>query len=161
FRQSANYIMLAFSGLVAGSNYTIAVYSFDPTGTHSMNWTATAPNPSAYSSGGNAIAGWGTGNGSFTAPGDEQTISWVGRPSATPAPAIFNLAADGSGNIKLYGWGGSGLSNDQGASASYINGFQIKGSAGGGGGGGNTNSPSSITLLPVPDITINPGVVLV
>jgi hypothetical protein len=101
--------------------YKVATYSFDNTGCHSMNWTATTPTTAL-----GLIGYWdGTGlNNTFTAPSDEQTITWTGG-GATQAPAIFTLAADSSGKISVYGWGGNGVTGNSSSDTSYLNGFQI------------------------------------
>ena len=50
--QGENFLHLQLGGFTAGLTYQIALYSFDGTGGHSMNWTATAPTTS------NALDGW-------------------------------------------------------------------------------------------------------
>jgi hypothetical protein len=119
--QGQNYLQLTLSGLTAGAQYEIATYSFDTTGSHSMNWTATAPTEE------NNKDGWwdGTADGTFTAPADEQTITWTGG-GATQAPAIFTVTANGLGDISVYGFGGNGVTGNQNADTSYLNGFQIE-----------------------------------
>lgn len=70
--QGNNYLTLQLSGLNAGGWHRVALYSYDSTGAHSMNWTAIAPTVN-----GNSRAGWwdGTADNIFTAPSDEQTIT--------------------------------------------------------------------------------------
>ncbi len=120
--QGENYLQLSLSGLTPGNSYLVATYSFDNSGSHSMNWTATAPTTSG------GLNGWWAAapanNNTFNPPTDEQTISWTGG-GATPAPAVFNLTADGSGDLTVWGWGGSGTVSQSG-DTSYLNGFQIE-----------------------------------
>lgn len=117
--QGTNYVELSISGLTAGAKYTVAAYSYDSTGGHTTNWTAIAP-----TSQGGAIGFWdGTGDGTFTAPADEQGITWTA--GTTPAPAVFTLTADGTGTVDLYGFGGNGVNSTQSADTTYIDGFQI------------------------------------
>jgi hypothetical protein len=118
--QGTNYLQLSLSGLIPGSAYKVATYSFDGTGTHTTNWTATSPTIS------NGLSGWWAatplGNNTFTAPSDMQQISWTGG-TTTQAPAVFTLTADGSGTITLYGFGGTG--SGQNSDTTYLDGFQI------------------------------------
>ncbi|HEX3356817.1 MAG TPA: PEP-CTERM sorting domain-containing protein [Tepidisphaeraceae bacterium] len=118
--QGTNYLKLALTGLTPGQAYTVATYSFDTSGAHTTNWTAIAPTVQ------NAKAGYwdGTSDGTFTAPPDEQSITWTGG-TATPAPAVFTLTADGTGGVALYGFGGNGVTGNQSSDTSYINGFQV------------------------------------
>jgi hypothetical protein len=120
--QSSNYLQLSLSGLAPNTAYTVATYSYDSSGGHTTNWTATAPTVS------NGISGyWAAspvGNNTFTVPsGGEQSITWTA--GTTPAPAIFTLTSDGTGTINLYGWGGDGISGDASADTTYLDGFQI------------------------------------
>jgi hypothetical protein len=138
--QSTNYLQVSLTGLLPSTTYQVALYSYDSTGGHTTNWTATAPfatttndthfgwNPDSASQ---LPAGY-TFNaaGDFVAPHDEQSITWVA--GTTPAPAIFTVTTDGTGAATLYGWGGNGISTDaandnsgQNADTTYINGFQI------------------------------------
>ena len=119
--QGTNYLKLAVTGLTPGQAYTIAAYSFDTTGGHTTNWTATAPTIQ------NAKAGWwdGTTDGTFTAPADEQSITWAGGNTTIQAPAVFTLTADGTGSLALYGFGGNGVTGTQASDTTYINGFQV------------------------------------
>ncbi len=112
--QGTNYIQVEASGLTAGASYQIALYSYDWTGSHSMNWTAIAP--------GNA--GGYTDVTGFVAPSDEQTITWTTN-GATQAPAVFTVTADSSGNVYVWGFGGSGVTGNSNADTSYIDGIQI------------------------------------
>ena len=119
--QGTNYLKLQFSGLTPGGIYKVATYSFDTTGAHTTNWTATAPAQQL------ALTGWFDGpsnNNTFAAPADEQSISWTGG-TATQAPAIFTLTADAGGTLAVYGFGGNGVSGNQSSDTSYVNGFQI------------------------------------
>jgi hypothetical protein len=122
--QGENFLKLTLSGLTPGGSYEIAMYSFDGSGGHSGNWTATAPTAS------NNLLGWWAGsppgNNTFTAPADEQTITWTGGGTNNfQAPAIFTLTADGTGSLSVWGWGGDGISGDQSGDTTYLNGFQI------------------------------------
>jgi hypothetical protein len=112
--QGTNYMEVEASGLTAGASYQIALYSYDYSSGHSMNWTAMAP----Y-----ALGGYTNASG-FLAPSDEQTITWTTN-GATPAPAVFTVTADSSGNIYAWGFGGSGITGDSSASSSYLSGIQI------------------------------------
>ncbi len=112
--QGTNYMEVEASGLNPGSTYQIALYAYDSTGSHSMNWTAIAP----YNSGGYTdITG-------FVAPSDEQTITWTGS-GARQAPAVFTLTADSSGNIYAWGFGGNGVTGNSNADTTYLDGIQI------------------------------------
>jgi hypothetical protein len=119
--QGSNYLQVQFAGLTAGTSYEIALYSYDSSGSHTMNWTATAPTIS------NSLSGyWAStpvGNNTFTAPADEQLIAWTA--GTTTAPAIFTLTADNSGDISVYGFGGNGVTGSASADTTYLNGFQI------------------------------------
>jgi hypothetical protein len=42
-----------------------------------------------------------------------------------PAPAVFNLTANGNGQVSIWGFGGNGVTGNQSASNTYITGFQI------------------------------------
>jgi len=133
--QGENYLKLTLSGLTVGYSYQIALYSFDNSGGHSMNWTAIAPTTS------NNLNGWWApspvGNNTFNAPSDEQTITWSGGGSANlPAPAVLTETADANGDITVYGYGGDGISGDQSGDTSYLNGFQVE-----------VPEPSSMALL--------------
>jgi hypothetical protein len=120
--QSTNYLQLTLTGLTASTAYQIALYSFDTTGTHSMNWTATPPTSNLQN--GDHL-GWNPNpTNIFTAPADEQTISWTSG-GANPAPAVFTVTSDGTGALSVYGWGGDGVTGDQSSDTSYIDGFQI------------------------------------
>jgi hypothetical protein len=112
--QGTNYMQVQASGLVAGASYQIALYSYDWTGGHSMNWTAIAP----YAAGGY------TNESGFLAPSDEQTITWTST-GATQAPAVFTIIADGTGSISVWGFGGSGITGESSADTAYLNGIQI------------------------------------
>ena len=116
--QGENYLKFQLGGLTTGNQYQVAVYSYDSSGGHTTNWTATAPAES------NGLDGWWAaspvGNNTFTAPSDMQSITWSG---ATPAEAVFNLTADGNGDVTLYGFGGTG--SGQSGDTTYLNGFQI------------------------------------
>lgn len=112
--QGTNYLQVEFAGLTPGAQYEIAGYSYDYSSGHSEAWTATAP----YASGGY------TNIGGFLAPADEQVIAWA-TDGATPAPAVFTVTANGSGDAFLWTWGGSGNTGDSSATASYIDGLQI------------------------------------
>jgi len=131
--QSTNYLQLSLTGLDPNTPYEIALYSYDSTGSHTMNWTATAP--FANTTDDNHF-GWNPDNaselpagytfvaaGDFVAPMDEQSITWTA--GTTPAPAVFTLNSDPNGNLTVYGWGGNGLSNGQSADTSYLDGFQL------------------------------------
>ncbi|MGD0389616.1 MAG: PEP-CTERM sorting domain-containing protein [Tepidisphaeraceae bacterium] len=117
--QGENYMELQLSGLITGDAYEVAVYSYDSTGNHTTNWTATAPTTS------NNLDGWWApspvGNNTFTAPADMQSITWTA--GTTPAEAVFTLTADANGDVTLWGFGGSG--SGQSADTTYLNGFQI------------------------------------
>jgi hypothetical protein len=120
--QGENYLQLTIAGLTPGNLYQVALYSFDGSGSHSMNWTATAPTTS------NGLDGWWApspvGNNTFTAPADQQTITWAGGGTNNfPAPAFFSETANGSGDITVYGYGGSG--SGQSGDTSYLDGFQL------------------------------------
>jgi hypothetical protein len=116
--QSSNYLQVTFTGLTAGAMYTVDLYSYDAFNTKTNNWSATAPTFTA------GLTGFfASGTNTFTAPADEQSITGGG---GTPtAPASFTLAADTTGAINLYGWGGSGTTGDANADNTYLNGFQI------------------------------------
>jgi hypothetical protein len=111
--QSTNYLKVQASGLTAGASYQIALYSYDNSGGHSMNWTAIAP----YNVGGY------TDVSGFLAPADEQTITWTA--GALQAPAVFTVIADSGGNIYAWGFGGNGITGNSNADTSYLNGIQI------------------------------------
>jgi len=130
--QGMNYLTLSLSGLTAGVTYAVALYSYDYSSGNTMNWTATAPTLE------NSKNGWwdGTTDNTFTAPADEQTITWT-TDGATTAPAIFDITANGSGDITVYGFGGNGVTGNQNASSSYLDGFQI----------GVVPEPTSMALL--------------
>ncbi|MGA2440970.1 MAG: PEP-CTERM sorting domain-containing protein [Tepidisphaeraceae bacterium] len=123
--QSTNFMQLTLTGLTPGSSYALDVWSDDPTGTHSMNWTATPPTNNPSNRGPGKI-GWDPDpTDVFTAPPDEQTISWTSG-SSLPLPAAqFTLTADTNGSLTVYGWGGNGVTGSQSADTSYINGFQL------------------------------------
>jgi hypothetical protein len=134
--QGENYLQLSLTGLAPGFSYQIALFSFDSSGGHSMNWTGTAPTTS------NNLDGWWApspaGNNTFNAPADEQTITWTGGSSANlPAPAILTVTANGAGTASVYGYGGDGISGDQSGDTTYLNGFQIA----------QIPEPSTIALL--------------
>jgi hypothetical protein len=120
--QSTNFLKLSFSGLQANGVYKVAAYSFDTTGAHSMNWTATPPTSNLQN--GDHLGYNPNPTNIFAAPSDEQTITWTGG-GANPAPAVFLVTADGTGNLALWGWGGNGVSGNQSADTSYIDGFQL------------------------------------
>ena len=122
--QSTNYLQLGLAGLTSGAKYKVAVYSYDSSGGHTTNWSATAPGTNS-----SALNGyWDPSNpggnvNSFLAPADEQSITWV---AGTPqAPAVFTLTASGLGTASLYGWGGNGVTGNQNSDTSYITGFQV------------------------------------
>jgi hypothetical protein len=138
--QSTDYIQLALTGLTPSTSYQIALFSYDSSGSHSMNWTATAP----FANGTNDNHfGWNPDSaaelpagytfvaaGDFVAPLDEQTITWTA--GTTPAPAVLTVTTDATGAATVYGWGGNGISTNaassnggQNADSSYLNGFQI------------------------------------
>lgn len=123
--QSTNYVELQIGGLTTGSAYTLDVWSDDtgtaPTTTHSTNWTATPPTNTSNP----GKLGWDPDPGdTFTAPPDEQTITWTG--DVVPLPAAqFTLTADANGDITVYGWGGDGITGDQSADTTYLDGFQL------------------------------------
>jgi len=117
--QGTNYLQVAVSGLAASTQYQIALYSYDSTGNHTTNWSAIAP-----TSQNSKLGYWdGTADGTFTAPSDEQSITWTA--GTTPAPAVFTVTTDGTGAFSVYGFGGDGISGDQSSDTSYIDGFQI------------------------------------
>ncbi len=123
--QGTNYLQVEFDGLMAGQTYQLALYSYDYCWGSSVNWTAIAPTLQGY------MVGWWSDKCSddgycnrFQAPADEQTITWVTN-GAIPAGAVFNLTANALGKITVYGFGGNGISGDQNAENSYLNGFQI------------------------------------
>ncbi len=148
--QGGNYILLQFSGLTSGSNYMVAVYSFDQQNNNSVNWTATAP---TLYSGTGRYGWWGSApNGSFVAPADQQTITWTSGTTTMRAPAVFTVSADAGGIIRLYGYGGNGVSANNSSTSTYLNGFQLRGV---GGGGGN------LSLVPVANTNINAGTYLI
>jgi hypothetical protein len=131
--QSTDYIQLALTGLTPSTSYQIALFSYDSSGSHSMNWTATAPfangtndnhfgwNPDSSSQ---LPAGYTfVAAGNFVAPLDEQTITWTA--GTTPAPAVLTVTTDATGAATVYGWGGNGVSNSQSGDSSYLDGFQI------------------------------------
>jgi hypothetical protein len=130
--QSTNYIELTLSGLTPNTGYEIATYSYDSTGTHTTNWTATAPT--------NGTVGW-TPGGTFTAPADEQSIAWT--PGTTPAPAIFSVTTDPSGSVSLWAYGGNGVTGNQNSDTTYINGFQVA-----------VPEPASIGLLAISGLVL-------
>ena len=105
-------------GLRPLGTYRIAVYSYDCTGSHTTNWSATEPEQQLQ-----AFGYFANYTNTFAAPADEQSISWTA--GTTPAPAIFTVTADGYGDLPIYGWSGDGISGDQSADTTYINGFQI------------------------------------
>jgi hypothetical protein len=121
--QGTNYMQVQITLLTPGAQYEIALYSYDSSGSHTTNWTATAPtNNGNTGSGGD---GWwdGTADNTFTAPSDEQSVTWTA--GTAPAPAIFTETASPSGTITLYGFGGTGVTGNQSADTTYLNGFQI------------------------------------
>ena len=114
------------TGLTAGKQYQIALYSFDNASANVTTWTDIAPSSAGSP---NGIFGWwnvGANNNIFAQPVDEQTINWRDGAMASTlrAPALFTLTADGNGSIEVWGWGGDGAVN-QNASNSYLNGIQI------------------------------------
>jgi hypothetical protein len=139
--QGSNFLHLTISGLTSGVSYSVAIYSFDSTSAQSENYTATAP---TLNTSNNTLGYWASPtNATFTAPADEQTITWtsgVGVTGAAQAP-VFNLVADGTGAVNLWTFGGTGVSTDFNGRNSYINGFQI--------GLAPTPEPTSIALLGV------------
>ncbi|MGA2916261.1 MAG: PEP-CTERM sorting domain-containing protein [Sedimentisphaerales bacterium] len=124
-KQSNNYMQIDVNGLTPGMQYQLALYSYDWQNAKTVNWTATAPINSE---------GWVATNGNFTAPADEQTITWTSG-GARPAPAVFTLTANSSGVVTVWGWGGDGITGHNSADTTYINGFQI------------TPEPATMTLL--------------
>ena len=117
--QGENFLEMQLSGLTTGQAYQVALYSYDNSGGHTTNWTATAPSTS------NGLDGWWAatpvGNNTFTAPADMQSITWAA--GTTPAEAIFTLTANVNGDVTLWGFGGTG--SGQSADSTYLNGFQI------------------------------------
>jgi len=138
--QSTNYLQLSLTGLTPSTSYQIALYSYDSTGSHTTNWTATAPFANTTN---DTHFGWNPDSaadlpagytfvaaGDFVAPLDEQSITWTA--GTTPAPAVLTVTTDGSGNATVYGWGGNGISTNssgsnggQNADTTYLDGFQI------------------------------------
>jgi hypothetical protein len=117
--QGTNYLQVTFTGLSSSTAYQVALYSYDSTGNHTTNWTATAPTNAPGS------LGWwnGSNDGIFTAPADGQSITWTS--GTTPAPAVFTVTSDATGALSVYGWGGDGITGDQSSDTSYLDGFQI------------------------------------
>ncbi len=117
--QGTNYVQVQFGGLIPEAPYELALYSYDSSGSHTTNWTATAPTTS------NGVDGWWAstpvGNNTFTAPGDMESITWSA--GTTPAPAIFTLTASATGTATLWGFGGSG--SGQNSDSTYLDGFQV------------------------------------
>jgi hypothetical protein len=120
--QSTNYLQVTLTGLSPNTQYQFAGYSYDFSSGHSEAWTATAP--TANLSNGGHLGYNPDPTDTFTAPADEQVITWS-TSGATPAPAVFTVTTDGTGSVSLYTWGGSGTTGDQNASSTYIDGFQI------------------------------------
>lgn len=118
--QGTNYLQLMLGGLTPGVSYNVAMYSYDSSGGHTTNWTSAAPTTAL-----GLLGYWdGTGaNNTFTAPADEQSITWTA--GTTPAQAVFTLTADANGDLSLYGFGGNGTTGSQNADTTYIDGFQI------------------------------------
>jgi hypothetical protein len=114
--QGTNFLQVQFSGLAANTQVQVALYSYDSTGAHTMNWTAIAP-----ASDGTNIGWWSAGN-QFAAPSDMQQIKWTSG-GATQAPAVFTLTTNSSGVATVWGFGGTG--SGQSADSSYINAFQV------------------------------------
>jgi hypothetical protein len=114
--QGTNFLQVQFSGLTPNAQVQVALYSYDYSGGHTMNWTATAP----VSDGTNI--GWWSGGNQFSAPADMQQLTWTGS-GARPAPAVFTLTANSSGVATIWGFGGTGTG--QSADTTYINAFQI------------------------------------
>lgn len=112
--QGTNYLQVQFSGLTAGQQYQVVLYSYDNAAARTTNWTATAPTNGGYS---NASG--------FAAPADEQTITWTANAATPPAGAVFTLTANSNGTASVFGFGGSGTTGDSSASSTYLNGFQI------------------------------------
>jgi hypothetical protein len=131
--QGTNFIELTLTGLTPSTSYEVAAYSYDSSGSHSMNWTATAPTANLTNSG--HIGYNPDPTDIFTAPLDEQTITWTA--GTTPAPAVFTLTSDPTGTINLYGYGGNGVTATQAADTSYLDGFQIAA----------VPEPTSLTLI--------------
>jgi len=69
-----------------------------------------------------------TGTNSFSAPADEQSISWT-TGGATQAPEVLTVTADANGNASVYGWGGNGVTGNQNSDTTYLNGFQVAAAA--------------------------------
>jgi hypothetical protein len=120
--QGENFLQLTIAGLTPGNLYQLALFSFDNSGGHSVNWTATAPTTS------NSLDGWWApspvGNNTFTAPADQQTITWAGGGTNNfRAPAVFSETANVNGDITVYGYGGTG--SGQSGDTTYLNGFQL------------------------------------
>jgi hypothetical protein len=130
--QSENYLQLTLTGLTPGGQYQVELYSYDQSSNNTTCWS------------GSPLLDPGVGDinattGAFTAPADEQIISWNstwvrgGIPSGgsqlAPQPgALFTETADNTGTVTFYGWGGDGLTgnaNSQSATSSYLDGFQI------------------------------------
>jgi hypothetical protein len=125
--QSTNYLQLALSGLSASTTYKVALYSYDSSGGHTANWSAT--NPATIT--GDSSAGYvNTTSGTFAAPPDEQSVTWSGAASGStslvgPAPAVFTISSTSSGTLAFYGWGGNGVTGTNNADTSYLNGFTV------------------------------------
>jgi hypothetical protein len=128
--QGTNFLELDLTGLQASTTYSIALYSFDSTGSHGTSWTATAPTSS-----GGILGYWAAspvGNNTFTAPPDQVNISWTSTPTG---PAVLNFTTNGSGAASVYGYGGTGAG--QNSDTTYLDGFQIA----------LAPEPASLTLL--------------
>jgi hypothetical protein len=129
--QSTNYLQLTLTGLSPNTAYTLATYSFDTTGAHTTNWSATAPTTELGRTG-----YFDPGTNNFHAPADEQSITWVAG-TTTQAPAVFNVVTDGTGAVSVYGWGGNGVTGNQNSDTTYLNAFQVA----------NVPEPASIGLI--------------
>jgi hypothetical protein len=129
--QGTNFLQLTIGGLAANTTYLFAGDADDFTSGHSENWTAIAP--TLDNSGSGHGIGWWNGMGSFQAPADEETQTWitssmaVNETAATSAPglALLDVTTNASGSFSVWTFGGSGLTGDSNATSSYINGFQI------------------------------------
>jgi PEP-CTERM motif len=130
--QGTNYLQVQFSGLTPGAPYQIALFAGDNGAARGTSWTATPPTLK------DGQWGWLNSLGGFAPPSDEQTIDFEdgqnGDTSGTftayaendppRLPAVFNLFANGSGSITVWGFGGDG-NNDNNAQSTYLDGFQI------------------------------------
>jgi hypothetical protein len=117
--QSTNLIQLTITGLTPSSAYKVATYSYDSSGGHTTNWTATAPTTNS----GGTVGYDPDPADTFVAPSDEQSITWVA--GTTPAEAVFTLTSSASGSVSLWAFGGTGVTGNNNADTTYLDGFQI------------------------------------